>query len=72
MSRRPPRRADKPPTRNAYAGPSTCLRCDDPFWSWDRRQNRLCPRCREAINADPSDESIYHPAPRRSRYRDEG
>jgi hypothetical protein len=42
-----------------YAGPTTCLRCDAGFESWDRRQNRLCPRCREAIAAQPSDEPQY-------------
>jgi hypothetical protein len=27
----------------------TCLRCDRPFMSWDRRKNRLCARCHESI-----------------------
>lgn len=40
-------------TPNAYAGPTACLRCDDTFESWDRRQNRLCPKCRVAIAAGP-------------------
>jgi hypothetical protein len=72
MGRQPPRRRDKPQERNPYAGPSSCLRCDDLFWSWDRRQNRLCPRCREAIDIEPSDEPMYPQPPRRSRHRDEG
>jgi hypothetical protein len=44
---------------NAYAGPTACLRCDDTFESWDRRQNRLCPKCRVAIAAGPSDETRH-------------
>jgi hypothetical protein len=55
MSRRPPRRYEKP-TQNPYAGVVTCLRCDHLFRSWDRRQNRLCPDCREAIERDASEE----------------
>jgi hypothetical protein len=44
---------------NAYAGSTTCLRCDDTFESWDRRQNRLCSRCRAAIAAEPTAETLY-------------
>jgi hypothetical protein len=66
MSRRPPRRRRKPPKATVYAGPITCLRCDDVFESWDRRQNRLCPRCQQAIEEQPSDEPSYPlPTPRR-------
>jgi hypothetical protein len=48
-----------PPKRPSYAGPTTCLRCDERFESWDRRQNRLCPRCREATAQQSSDEPPY-------------
>jgi hypothetical protein len=57
MNRRGPSR--KRPTPTSYAGPTTCLRCDAAFESWDRRQNRLCPRCQEAIEEQPSDEAPY-------------
>jgi DNA-directed RNA polymerase subunit RPC12/RpoP len=43
----------------SYAGPTTCLRCDERFQSWDRRQNRLCPRCRHVIDAQASEEPLY-------------
>jgi hypothetical protein len=59
MSRNPPRRRQKPPKPTSYAGPTTCLRCDEAFQSWDRRQNRLCPSCLQAIEAQPSDEPPY-------------
>jgi hypothetical protein len=59
MRRQPPRRRQTPPKPTSYAGPTTCLRCEDVFESWDRRQNRLCPRCREAIAAEPSDEPAH-------------
>jgi hypothetical protein len=72
MSRQPPRRRQKSLTPTPYAGPSTCLRCDDPFWSWDRRHNRLCPRCRDAIDREPSDEEPLPGPPRQPRHRDEG
>ena len=63
-----------PVTRVSYAGPTTCLRCDQTFWSWDRRQNRLCPRCLQAIKEEASDEPSYSlPTPiRRSRIREDG
>jgi hypothetical protein len=64
MSRRPPRRYEKPQKPGPYGGPTTCLRCDKTFESWDRRQNRLCPGCREAIEADPSEEPSYDLDPR--------
>lgn len=55
----------KPPKRNPYAGPTTCLRCDARFESWDRRQNRLCQRCREALARIPSAELLSPlPSPR--------
>jgi hypothetical protein len=67
----PHRRA---PKHSPYAGPTTCLRCDREFQSWDRRHNRLCPPCREALEREPSDESP-HPLPRsmrRPRTQDDG
>jgi hypothetical protein len=42
-----------------YAGFTTCLRCDIVFESWDRRQNRLCEACRQAIEEQPSDEPSH-------------
>ena len=32
------------------------LPCDSTFESWDRRQNRLCPHCRQAVDTQPSEE----------------
>jgi len=61
----------KPPKDSLYAGQVTCLRCDRAFHSWDRRQNRLCVYCREAIEAEPSDEPMYDLPPRRFRHRDD-
>jgi len=62
------------PKDSPYAGSMTCLRCDREFWSWDRRQNRLCLICRETIDREPSQEP--HPPlrlpTRRGRHRDEG
>ncbi len=58
-SEHPPRRRDPPPKRRTYAGLTTCLRCDRRFSSWDRRQHRLCPACREAIEEEPSDEPSH-------------
>src|ERR671919_159665 len=55
MSRQSPRRREKPPKRTRYAGPTSCLRCDTVFESWDRRQNRLCPSCRQMIETQSSD-----------------
>jgi hypothetical protein len=40
----------------AYAGFTSCLRRDEEFRSWDRRQNRLCPRCRNEPAREPSEE----------------
>ena len=64
----PHRRAPKP---NAYVGPTTCLRCDKTFHSWDRRQNRLCTPCREAIAEVASEEPSYQLSPRQPRKRDD-
>jgi hypothetical protein len=67
----PQRRA---PKDSPYAGPATCLRCDREFWSWDRRQNRLCLMCRETIDREPSQESHppFRPPTQPGRNRDEG
>jgi hypothetical protein len=51
-----------PAPRVSYAGRTTCLRCNQPFRSWDRRHNRLCPRCRQLLAAQPSEETT-HAAP---------
>jgi hypothetical protein len=58
MSRKGRRKAPqrRAPKDSPYAGPATCLRCDREFWSWDRRQNRLCLICRETIDREPSEE----------------
>ncbi len=45
-----------PAPRVSYAGSTTCLRCDQTFRSWDRRHNRLGPRCRQVLITQPSDE----------------
>jgi DNA-directed RNA polymerase subunit RPC12/RpoP len=55
-----------PAPRLSYAGPTICLRCDQTFRSWDRRHNRLCPRCRNVLKTQPSDETSYR-APTRRR-----
>jgi hypothetical protein len=55
-----------PAPRVSYAGPTTCLRCEQRFQSWDRRHNRLCQRCRQLLHTQPSDE-ISHAAPTRRR-----
>jgi protein-arginine kinase activator protein McsA len=57
--------AQKRLQENAYAGLTTCLRCDEHFESWDRRQNRLCASCLEYLNQQPSDEDQYIPLKRR-------
>jgi predicted amidophosphoribosyltransferase len=69
--KRPYRRTVKP---TAYAGPTTCLRCEKMFHSWDRRQNRLCPRCHNELDQEPSEEpdSPFHPPWRRSGNQDDG
>ena len=70
MAQRPGHRRQKLRTTSAYAGPTTCLRCDEVFDSWDRRQNRLCEPCRVAVAAQPSDEPS-HPLPKgQGRARD--
>jgi hypothetical protein len=72
MKRKGPHR--RAPKDNPYAGYVTCLRCDREFWSWDRRQNRLCLICRETIDREPSEEPrppIRLPI-RRSHLREDG
>jgi hypothetical protein len=57
---------DQPPDpRVSYAGPATCLRCDQRFRSWDRRHNRLCPRCWQLLHTQPSDETSHRLPTRR-------
>ena len=58
MGHKGPRTATRrrAPKGNPYAGPTTCLRCDIVFESWDRRQNRLCPQCVEAIEREPHEQ----------------
>jgi hypothetical protein len=63
------------PKDSAYAGSVTCLRCDEAFWSWDRRQNRLCPPCRQTIDQEPSAEEphrLFQPPTPRPRNREDG
>ena len=69
--RGPQRRA---PKNSSYAGYAMCLRCDREFQSWDRRHNRLCPRCKSALDQEPSEETEHVlPMPlRRSRLREDG
>jgi hypothetical protein len=70
-SRRGPHQ--RAPKGNPHAGPTTCLRCDRTFQSWDRRQNRLCLTCRETIDREPSEEPPPPPLSlRRFRDADEG
>jgi hypothetical protein len=56
MGQRPGHRQAKPRDLSADAGPTTCLRCDTVFMSWDRRQHRICQPCHEAMEREPSDE----------------
>jgi predicted amidophosphoribosyltransferase len=74
MSRKEPRKGPRrnSPKHGPYAGPVACLRCDREFQSWDRRQNRLCPLCRNELDQEPSEEPRYSlpPPVRRSRNRD--
>jgi predicted amidophosphoribosyltransferase len=62
------------PTPTAYAGPTACLRCEKTFERWDRRQNRLCPSCRHALDQEPSEEPHppLRPPKRRRGPRDDG
>jgi hypothetical protein len=55
-----------PAPRVSSVGPTSCLRCDQQFRSWDSRHNRLCPRCRQSLTTQPSDE-IHHATPTRRR-----
>jgi hypothetical protein len=59
MNRQSRRRREAPPTPTPYAGPTRCLRCDTAFESWDCRQNRICPGCREAMAEQPSEEPAF-------------
>jgi predicted amidophosphoribosyltransferase len=72
MKRRGPQR--RAPKDNPYAGYAACLRCDRTFHSWDRRQNRLCPSCKNELDQEPSEEPSHElPTPiRRSRLREDG
>jgi hydrogenase maturation factor HypF (carbamoyltransferase family) len=63
--------SSNPSNRRFYAGLTTCLRCDRHFYSWDRRQNRLCQDCREYLDRMPSDEDSYTPPKRRHRPLDD-
>jgi hypothetical protein len=65
----PHRRA---PKDSPYAGRTTCLRCDREFQSWDRRQNRLCAHCRDAIAEGASEEPSYQLTRPRPRTHDDG
>jgi hypothetical protein len=72
MSQRPGHGRHKP-TPTTYAGLTACLRCDDVFESWDRRQNRLCNACRQAIEEQPSEEpfqTIHEPRRRPQGFAD--
>lgn len=52
-------------SRHALASPEyrpgriPCLRCAHDFKSWDVRENRLCGRCREALDRDATPEPVY-------------
>jgi predicted amidophosphoribosyltransferase len=68
MGQRPGFHKGTAPQAKSYAGMTTCLRCDAEFMSWDRRQNRLCQRCREAMAQEASDEAPYRiPKPKGRR-----
>jgi predicted amidophosphoribosyltransferase len=74
MGQNPGFHRPKPSKPSPYASPTTCLRCEKTFKSWDRRQNRLCPTCREAIDREPSEEPHlpFRAPTRRGRNPDEG
>jgi hypothetical protein len=72
MGQRPGHRRQKPSAGNPYAGRITCLRCDRQFWSWDRRQNRLCPRCKNDLGQEPSEEPGRRLPPILRRPRNDG
>jgi hypothetical protein len=59
MGQRAAHRKQTPPIPTAYVDLIPCLRCNTPFESWDRRQNRLCDACRQAIEEQPSEEPPY-------------
>jgi hypothetical protein len=71
MGQNPGFRRPKPSKPSPYAGPTTCLRCEKTFESWDRRQNRLCTPCLEAIAAMASEEPSYQLSPRQPRKRED-
>jgi hypothetical protein len=71
MGQRPGFRRKKLAKPSPYAGPTTCLRCDKTFESWDRRQNRLCTPCLDAIAEAASEEPSYQLSPRRFRHRED-
>jgi hypothetical protein len=58
--------SDQSSRPHSYAAVITCLRCDQRFFSWDQRQNRLCVPCRECLETEPSPEDIFVP-PKRHR-----
>jgi hypothetical protein len=74
MSRTGPRKGPhrRTPKDSPYAALTTCLRCNREFWSWDRRQNRLCLSCRHELDREPSEEPWppFRLPPRRPRNRD--
>lgn len=54
MARKPPQPQDSP-----FAGSVKCLRCNRRFHSWDRRHNRLCTGCKEALHERPAPAPVY-------------
>jgi uncharacterized protein with PIN domain len=74
MSRKGPLKGPhrRAPKDGPYAAFTTCLRCDQEFWSWDRRQNRLCPRCKNELDQEPSEEPRYPLPPSLRRLRNDG
>jgi len=40
-----PSRHKRPPPHPTRSGEVRCLRCGNPFFSWDRTLNRICPSC---------------------------
>ncbi len=66
-----PRKLPRRRTYSPYAGPTTCLRCDERFDSWDVRQNRLCPRCHQALDEQVPEDPPYQVLKPRRWVRDE-
>ncbi len=50
------------PRLDLEPGNVRCLKCDRVFRSWDRRRNRLCPRC-AVENSRLRLPKVYKPAP---------